>query len=232
MISCQKCGKEYKSSDSLRLHKRYCIEGIIFGCSLCPASFKSKHNQENHMKGTHEGGFSCSECSFTTKYNSSLSIHESIHHSGIVFPCPQCPFRATSKQTLKRHDKKQHEGIIFRCTECSHKASEKSKIKRHMTMIHHKSDCMDASCGHKSHGNINKTGTTNFPICPICKCNKSNIKRHIQRVHEGIRQPHTDGSCGHKSHDNIKKAEKIKCPICPICEKYFSFKSSLKNHIQ
>ena len=31
---------------------------------------------------------------------------------------------------------------------------------------------------------------------------------------------------------NINKAEKIKCPICPICEKYFSFKSSLKYHIQ
>ena len=86
MVSCKKCGKEYKSSSSLWLHQRYCIEGIIFGCSLCPASFKQKHNQENHMKGTHEGGFSCNECSFTTKYNTSLSIHESIHHSGIVFP--------------------------------------------------------------------------------------------------------------------------------------------------
>ena len=69
-------------------------------------------------------------------------------------------------------------------------------------------------------------------ICPICKSNNSNLKRHIQSVHEGIKPPHTDGYCGHKSHDNIKKADKTNCPICPICEKYFSYKSSLKNHIQ
>ena len=186
MYSCNKCNKEYSTSGGLSAHSSFCIEGIIYVCSLCPLTFKTKHQFQYHMPGTHGSGFSCSECSFKTKHKSNLSAHESSFHSGIVFPCQQCHFKASNNQTLKRHDKREHEGIVFRCTECSQVTSEKSKLNQHISRKHHKYDCTCLYCGRKNKGNKNEERKTEKSICCTCKksfANNATLKRHVQSSH-------------------------------------------------
>ena len=91
---------------------------------------------ENMIQQDAEKIYSCGECNFQTRHNSShLKYHIRSKHEGIRYPCDQCDYKATDKGNLMKHIKSIHEGIRYPCGQCTHKAISKGYLKMHIEFV-------------------------------------------------------------------------------------------------
>ena len=71
---------------------------------------------------------------------------------------------------------------------------------------------------------------TQCTICPALFCRKTDMKRHIETVHEGIsRDPIKQENSRIPSIKTDPKGQKFQCPRC---NSSYAFKSDLKKHIE
>jgi KRAB domain-containing zinc finger protein len=168
----------------------------------CLYRAKTKQYLERHIKYVHERKtrVSCEECG--------KSVRDLYHHKRVVhrkdnlYFCTECNKGFPIKSQLRNHINKIHLKIRQSCPDCG---AEVANLQQHIRFVHEKR--MAAVC--------------DVPGCETKFANRLSKKKHMQSVHEGVRD--TCPECGKqvtslKSHMRIVH-EKIRAHTCNECKK-------------
>ena len=182
---------------------------VKFKCDVCDATFATKSNLQTHINTVHLNMrvHACSQCtkSYSEKRNLNRHIRE-VHMK----------IKALKTQEKQVHLLEKHEGNIEKVTsfvEGNYNVTENSKIDEFKKWK--RNSDIDRELKAISYNKIkpNKSGNKSYE-CPICQkliagYSNSNLKRHIETVHE--------------------KEKEYKCEICPI---KFASINALFNHMK
>jgi len=104
---CDMCGKEYKLSGGLHVHKKSCLDQKPTKCDLCEKVFKGEFRMQIHKKRSHKDLHPCPECSTQVK---NLSKHMlRVHINEKRFPCSQCDKGFIEGDKLRDHIRSVHD---------------------------------------------------------------------------------------------------------------------------
>eukprot|EP00088_Acartia_fossae_P014520 TRINITY_DN1778_c0_g2_i1.p1 TRINITY_DN1778_c0_g2~~TRINITY_DN1778_c0_g2_i1.p1 ORF type:complete len:378 (+),score=43.74 TRINITY_DN1778_c0_g2_i1:654-1787(+) len=194
---CDDCGSTFATNDSLRQHKRSCINYLKKGITHQRKQFRTR---DLSMK-------KCMRCDFTTPSFVKLKAHFMEEHKGsdgnqIEQKCPLCDHVSTTFSNLHYHYISQHKEKVHKCDECDYEATSPCMLRIHKENKHaHKRfSCKMCDMTFKSKVSIRKhvllKHTANQPVLrcrePGCefKANRPDkIKIHVEKVHLGIRWP-------------------------------------------
>jgi len=106
-FQCDNCGKEYKLSRDLNVHKKFCLDQKPTKCDLCEKVFKGEFRMQIHKKRSHKDLHPCPECSTQVK---NLSKHMlRVHINEKRFPCSQCDKGFIEGDKLRDHIRSVHD---------------------------------------------------------------------------------------------------------------------------
>ena len=57
---------------------------------------------------TDSTGWGCTDCSYTTNFQTNLFSHIETHHCQVAYQCPECFSAHNSKNSLRMHIKRKH----------------------------------------------------------------------------------------------------------------------------
>ena len=114
-------------------------------------------------------GHFCQECGHAAKDLVRLKYHyESVHDMvDKKFKCEKCPYSSHLENYLKKHVVSKHGAKGHICSDCGSAFSTGAKLKNHMAYVHGRNRKM-LKCDK----------------CPYASTSKSNLKLHIEAVHE------------------------------------------------
>ena len=219
------------------------------------AQIKQETLDYNVTPSVHEKkkGFKCSLCEYTSIRRYEMKMHNSTVHEGKkLYKCPHCGDSFKNRHGLKSHVLSIHEGIVYKCLLCENviRKAKKNLIK-HIKTIHEilepkisthfiteKSESMPEPHNSEGWGSKYFKGT-NAKICDHCgSCftSTSQLKRHIDYVHEGKIHKHQCYICG-KSVKHLQEHisavhDKLKPFICSICGYSCAKKNYLDKHME
>ena len=78
--------------------------------------------------------YSCSLCSFTTRYSNHLKRHMKTHDGQKPYRCPVCPYASAQLVNLQRHARTHTGEKPYRCLQCSYACSSLGNLRRHQRM--------------------------------------------------------------------------------------------------
>ena len=199
--SCDQCGKEYTTKDTLRRHTNNMHADFIFtfNCDICDSNFKSPKYLQVHILEDHkkEFNYQCSTCEKKYVNEEKLRMHMRVHVSAKMF-CEDCGKRYKTKTKLRDHVMMNHsnkEDLPFACTQlgCGRRFVNNSRLTTHR-IIH--TDDKPFKC----------------KICDSVFRRRNHLDKH-SKLHTGER-PHVCNYCGkgfiQKSNLNLHKE---KCDI-------------------
>ncbi|XP_077274707.1 protein hunchback-like isoform X2 [Temnothorax americanus] len=106
-------------------------------CKHCTFIASTKMEYWEHMR-CHIKGFTCSECSFVTKYKHHMNHHWlSAHDGSKPFKCKKCLYTCVSKSMLTSHLKKHSNIYPYRCADCTYKSKFCNALKKHLRTKEH-----------------------------------------------------------------------------------------------
>ncbi|XP_072767405.1 protein hunchback-like [Anoplolepis gracilipes] len=121
--------------DNVKQNKQHFREGKI--CKQCNFVASTKMEYWEHMR-CHIKGFTCSECSFVTKYKHHMNHHWlSVHDGSKPFKCIKCSYTCVSKSMLTSHLKKHSNIYPYRCANCTYKTKFCNALKKHLRKKEH-----------------------------------------------------------------------------------------------
>ena len=103
------------------------------------------------------------------------------------------------------------------CTQCGSEFNRRSHLWRHVKADHNN---RRFAC----------------PQCPCTYASKNGLNKHVNLIHEKLSRYRCD-TCGkgvmdHSRYlDHIVTHTGVRRHVCPICHMYFTYKSSLKDHV-
>uniref|UniRef100_A0A336LX59 CSON004479 protein n=1 Tax=Culicoides sonorensis TaxID=179676 RepID=A0A336LX59_CULSO len=175
---CNICNTRWASQSKLRCHMKNHNTSKDYKCEICGKAFNLKGSLTIHMQSVHnhDRPFFCDICgkTYKTKYN--LRDHQITHDENRALKCSFCPATFKVPNSLHQHEKFVHsnEGPVS-CDVCGKTCKNRSSLKSHL-VLHRAQDIH----------------------CPHCdKVYKINdtLKRHIQRVHMGLKKRHECSIC-------------------------------------
>ncbi|XP_031707485.1 zinc finger protein 513-like [Anarrhichthys ocellatus] len=78
--------------------------------------------------------FTCSLCSFTSRYSNHLKRHMRTHDGHKPYRCPVCPYASAQLVNLQRHGRTHTGEKPYRCPLCSYACSSLGNLRRHQRM--------------------------------------------------------------------------------------------------
>lgn len=106
-------------------------------CKQCNFIATTKLEYWEHMR-CHIKGFTCSKCSFVTKYKHHMNHHWlSVHDGSKPFKCKKCSYTCVSKSMLTSHLKKHSNIYPYRCANCTYKTKFCNALKKHLRKKEH-----------------------------------------------------------------------------------------------
>ncbi|XP_068621025.1 zinc finger protein 184-like [Battus philenor] len=209
-ISCNQCGKEFRSRQSKSLHIKAVHQGEKpFKCGECGAAFGYPRSLALHSishrrhKSASSKGYACDLCGKVLNHPSSVVYHKQAAHAGQRYVCGTCGKHFRHKQLLQRHQLVHSQLRPFNCKTCSATFKTKANLINHQ-LLH--------------------SGVKKF-ICEICKhkfAHKTSLTLHM-RWHTGVK-PYSCKMCGKSfsqkgnlsEHERIHTGEKpYQCTWCP-----------------
>ncbi|XP_055711886.1 zinc finger protein ZFP2-like [Phlebotomus papatasi] len=230
-FQCSECDETFQNHYYLTKHKASMHqEEKDTICSICNHEFSTKQNLKRHIEDIHEKvekvredkAYQCNQCELTFKNHYYLTKHQGVHTTVKKNICPICGQEYSTKQNLRRHIEDIHEKIkkakgkdSYQCNMCD------KTFKNHYFLTKHR---MIHSASKKN-------------VCPHCNqvySTKQNLRRHIEDIHEKLRN-HLCTICGKgfaqittlKSHYNVHSKIKFQCDVCG---KRFKTEMYLKLH--
>nr|XP_057908314.1 zinc finger protein 513-like [Doryrhamphus excisus] len=78
--------------------------------------------------------YSCSLCTFTSRYSNHLKRHMRIHDGQKPHRCPLCPYASAQLVNLQRHTRTHTGEKPYRCPQCSYTCSSLGNLRRHQRL--------------------------------------------------------------------------------------------------
>ncbi|XP_029372577.1 zinc finger protein 513-like isoform X2 [Echeneis naucrates] len=78
--------------------------------------------------------YSCSLCTFTSRYSNHLKRHMRIHDGQKPYHCPVCPYASAQLVNLQRHARTHTGEKPYHCHQCSYACSSLGNLRRHQRM--------------------------------------------------------------------------------------------------
>ena len=219
---CEVCG--LNSTDFSSFYKHALThKAATYHCKDCGESFKTEATLNMHVGQLHisDSDESKEVCPFCGKFYSKMYIKTHILHNHMktkTLTCPQCDFIGNDPTNLKRHIKQRHEYGGDKCQWCGkHVKDMEQHLQRTQCNIpeSERSDKIVVKCD---------TCLKEFTGRNIRDIN-SKLKRHIQRIHEQVRNVHCDQCsyttyCKSNLYVHVKRMHegrpyKEQCPHCP-----------------
>ena len=147
----------------------------------------------------------CDECDESLFHRYQLKEHKEAVHEGLLFSCSECEYKTKYKRWLPRHVKSEHKKIRYECNICGHRARRKSNIRIHIGRNHSGGNSFINEVVLLDEDVIKRNSSEPFPsnddslnhfsseiltkVCPYCesKINSGNLKRHIDKIHLGVK---------------------------------------------
>ncbi|XP_070490842.1 gastrula zinc finger protein XlCGF26.1-like [Chironomus tepperi] len=109
-FSCEICSLKFKSSNSLRIHKRrHMAVEATKPCPICGKEFRSSAALSNHkLVHSNEKKHKCVYCPNSYKRLESLKCHLSTHTGSRPFSCHWCPKTFVNSANCRKHKLKEH----------------------------------------------------------------------------------------------------------------------------
>lgn len=126
--------KVYFSSDSLcRLPPGV---GLALGAELYCLTCEQRSSAPRAVRGSGAPCrlFSCSLCTFTSRYSNHLKRHMTVHDGRKPHRCPVCPYASAQLVNLQRHLRTHTGEKPYGCAQCSYACSSLGNLRRHQRM--------------------------------------------------------------------------------------------------
>ena len=131
-FKCSECSKEFKSKQSLKLHKRLHLKEKPYPCDMCNKCFPHEDNLKAHKRThTSERPFKCSECDKKFRRKNGLDVHINIHTRAKIFLCRICSKQFAQKSNLIKHMHTHNTRKKIPCRDCNKSFYSKAGLKNH-----------------------------------------------------------------------------------------------------
>uniref|UniRef100_A0A5F4VS54 Zinc finger protein 74 n=2 Tax=Callithrix jacchus TaxID=9483 RepID=A0A5F4VS54_CALJA len=228
---CGECGKAFRQSSALTLHRRWHSREKAYKCEECGKAFTWSTNLLEHRRiHTGEKPFFCGECGKAFSCHSSLNVHQRIHTGERPYKCSACEKAFSCSSLLSMHLRVHTGEKPYRCGECGKAFNQRTHLTRHHRIHTGEKPYQCGSCGkaftcHSSLTVHEKIHSGDKPFkCSDCEKafnSRSRLTLH-QRTHTG-EKPFKCSDCGKGFschayllvHRRIHSGEKpFKCSEC------------------
>ncbi|XP_058548918.1 zinc finger protein 74 isoform X1 [Neofelis nebulosa] len=244
LFVCSECGKAFRQSSSLTLHRRWHAREKAYKCHECGKAFTWSTNLIEHQRiHTGEKPFFCGECGKAFSCHSSLNVHHRIHTGERPYKCSACEKAFSCSSLLNMHLRVHTGEKPYQCGACGKAFNQRTHLTRHQRIHTGEKPYKCGACGkaftcHSSLTVHEKIHNGDKPFkcgdCDKAFNSRSRLTLH-QRIHTG-EKPFKCGACGKAFschsylvvHQRIHSGEK---PFkCNECGKAFSSHSYLIVH--
>jgi hypothetical protein len=198
---CDQCDNRCNTQYLLEKHRSVKHKMPII-CHLCSQTLLLTEYKEHMYKNHH--AYKCEICGVTKSTSTKMQFHiESAHKEST--PCPHCGVQYSTKIALNHHiDRIHSEREEEQCTKCDYKSRMPAEMKRHVMSWHTEAAAVQQTCEYcgelfkRLDLHIKRTGCAGSKEafkkekvpCPRCAktfANSMIMRRHIKRVHEGVK---------------------------------------------
>ena len=170
-------------------------EQKVYKCKFCNSRSSTKVANLTHMSENHGIKiYSCQECDFVSKYDTSLRLHRKKRHGFTLrnFPCDLCKYKARSEERLGVHKKtkcfekipgagdEESPGSGVSCKKCKFSARTKSGLKIH-TAINHTNMGLKEKHREKSFNSYVPMEKDLKVRCAYCSYVGKNVSQHEEK---------------------------------------------------
>ncbi|XP_055907356.1 zinc finger protein 546 [Eupeodes corollae] len=139
---CPLCGEAFTLPQELGSHRRYKI--CVASTSKKPPPSAANEASSPSSQKDPKKSWNCSDCTFSSAYESELIFHRIIHSegglealesSGSKIKCQLCE-KSFPKHSLRHHLRQHTNEKIFQCEICKRSFSRRHNYKEHMEYVH------------------------------------------------------------------------------------------------
>ncbi|XP_023191150.1 fez family zinc finger protein 1-like isoform X1 [Xiphophorus maculatus] len=132
-LTCDVCGKTFKSKYNSQVHHRMHLGLKPFVCTVCGKGFSQKTHLKGHISiHTGEWPFYCKICGRGCVDRRRLNNHMRTHSREKSFTCEICGIGFTLLSSLNSHLRKHNRERLFSCPTCGKIFTRKVSLKAHM----------------------------------------------------------------------------------------------------
>nr|XP_054925377.1 zinc finger protein 189-like [Dermacentor andersoni] len=102
---------------------------LLRTCGFLPSESRDEYHSLVYVRGQQHY---CRQCTYVTKYKSSMNAHLRTHTGERPFKCPMCTNRFTQNANLKKHLRSHTGERPFKCHLCPNKFTQKCHLKQHL----------------------------------------------------------------------------------------------------